>query len=285
MIVFGVFLLAGVASAADADLLQPASDITYNENVDINGSLNVDSLRVGTAGSGGVTFFNGTVLNEGADPFTVGDDMRVDGEIWRTEKGGANPIKISDHVIPTLNNSNDFGDSSHRWKNIYAKDGDFSEGVLVGGGYGNSGVTISSTGSLYVDDSSTFKYNVEVKQGLSVTKSVNVGTFLAVQGDIKQNSDSYGSVKAMVMCNASSDGEIKERGPSNIECDWVGTGVYTVDFGFDISDNFYQATPFAFGDKVANFAVGSDNEKIDVWIKDIDGTPAPANASFMLTVY
>lgn len=145
-IVLGVFLCVGVASAADADLLQPASDITYNENVDINGSLNVDSLRVGTAGLGGVTFFNGTVLNEGTNPFTVGDDMRVDGEIYRIQKGD-DPIKISDNVVPTLTNTNDFGSSSNRWNNIYAKDGDYSGDISVSGDV--DGVDISEENAVW----------------------------------------------------------------------------------------------------------------------------------------
>lgn len=108
-IMLGVFLFAGVAAASDADVLQPASATT-----------NLDSLRVGVAGQGGVTFFNGTVINEGDNPFTVGDNMRVDREIWRIQKGG-DPLKISDNVIPTLTNANDFGTAANRWKSVYAK--------------------------------------------------------------------------------------------------------------------------------------------------------------------
>jgi len=118
-IVLGVFLFAGVAVASTTDVLQPAGATT-----------SLESLRVGVAGQGGVTFFNGTVLNEGTDPFTVGDDMRIDGEIWRVEKGGANPIKISDHVIPTATNTNNFGTSANRWKNVYTKDISFSGDII-----------------------------------------------------------------------------------------------------------------------------------------------------------
>lgn len=117
-IVLGIFLFAGVASASDADVLQPAGATTA-----------LESLRVGVAGQGGVTFFNGTVLNEGADPFTVGDDMRVDGEIYRVEKGGDNPLKISDNVIPTATNTNNFGTDDNRWKNVYSSYGHFSYDV------------------------------------------------------------------------------------------------------------------------------------------------------------
>ena len=73
----GLFLCVGFVSASDADVLQPAGATT-----------SLESLRVGVAGQGGVTFFNGTVLNEGSDPFTVGDDMRVDGRVYRGDISG-----------------------------------------------------------------------------------------------------------------------------------------------------------------------------------------------------
>ena len=131
-IMLGVLLFAGGAFAADANMLQPASDIVYNENVDINGSLDTDSLRVGTPGLGGVTFFNGTVLNEGTDPFTIGDDMRVDGEIYRIQKGD-DPIKISDNVIPTVSGYNDLGSTDNRWDNFYSNSGNFKSKLQFGG--------------------------------------------------------------------------------------------------------------------------------------------------------
>ena len=108
IIVFGVFLLVGVASASDANVLQPASATT-----------NLESLRVGVAGQGGVTFFNGTVLNEGTAPFTIGDDMRVDGKSYRVEEGGSNHLKYADTLMPTENNKYSLGTSTNRWKNIY----------------------------------------------------------------------------------------------------------------------------------------------------------------------
>lgn len=105
MTVFGIFLFMGVAVASDADVLQPASTITYNENLDVNGTIYANSAYIGEPGIGGVTFFNGTIVNNSAAPVTFGDDVRIDGEIYRSEKGGK-PLKISDNVIPTLNNTN-----------------------------------------------------------------------------------------------------------------------------------------------------------------------------------
>ena len=144
-IMLGVLLFAGGAFAADANMLQPASDIVYNENVDINGSLDTDSLRVGTPGLGGVTFFNGTVLNEGADPFTVGDDMRVDGEIFRIASNDGNPVKFNDSIriagtiypYDDASSLSNLGVSDLRWNDIYysnkllGKDADFSGSVDI----------------------------------------------------------------------------------------------------------------------------------------------------------
>ncbi len=69
------------------------------------GAMQVDSLKVGQQGVGGVTYFNGTIVNEttnnGVDnPITVGDGLRVDGYITRGTDGpgGANPVKVKDDL-------------------------------------------------------------------------------------------------------------------------------------------------------------------------------------------
>ena len=61
-----------------------------------------DSLRVGTLEEGGVTYFNGTMINVGKDaPLTIGDDVRIDGALWRGEESGINdqmPLKVNDNM-------------------------------------------------------------------------------------------------------------------------------------------------------------------------------------------
>ncbi len=315
-IILGVFLCAGVVAASDVTTLQPASDIIYNENVDINGSLNTDSLRVGTAGLGGVTFFNGSVLNEGAtDPFTVADDMRVDGEIWRGVKGG-DPIKISDNVIPTITNTNDFGSSANRWNKLYAKNADFNgdvnfndinisgmanfndlnvsgvtdfENINVAGGFSQGGVTINSYGQLRVGNNSIFNSNVEFKEGISVDKNVNVGTYLGVQGDIYQARNSSGAIKALVMVG--SNGLCNRPWTFNntsVTCkrkDGNPAGVYTIDFAFDINDRYWQVTPIRVSPTDISTAINGA-QGIDVFVYDDNGTTIPnIDSSFMLTVY
>lgn len=100
--------ITNIAHASTMEVLQPASDITYNENLIVKGTANVYSLRVGAQGFGGVTFFNGTIVNETTDvdtgnemPVTFGDDVRIDGRLWRGENAGTSddsPFIINDNV-------------------------------------------------------------------------------------------------------------------------------------------------------------------------------------------
>ena len=107
-----IFALAGVASASPADTLQPASIITYNEEVVVNNTLKANSAYIGSveAGVGGVTFFNGTMINNSVDddgestiPLTLGDDVRIDGRVYRgatagTSVGDSMPFIINDNA-------------------------------------------------------------------------------------------------------------------------------------------------------------------------------------------
>lgn len=64
------------------------------------------SLTVGSQGSGGVTFFNGTIVNATTDnglgnPVTFGDDVRIDGRVWRggaSGSGDGQPFIIKDDL-------------------------------------------------------------------------------------------------------------------------------------------------------------------------------------------
>lgn len=80
----------------------------------INDTLQVQSLKVGQQGIGGVTFFNGTIVNEttGAEnsdvPVTFGDNVRIDGRIYRGATAGTGddmPFIINDdaQVVGNLN--------------------------------------------------------------------------------------------------------------------------------------------------------------------------------------
>jgi hypothetical protein len=70
-----------------------------------SGPLEVDSIKIGKQGVGGVTFFNGSIINNTTgknnfnNPITFADNVRIDGEIYRTEPGpDDSPLKITDNV-------------------------------------------------------------------------------------------------------------------------------------------------------------------------------------------
>lgn len=85
-----------------------AATYQIDESVEVDGSGTFKSIRIGQEGVGGVTFFNGTIVNETTtsgvgNPVTFGDDVRIDGEIWRGEVKGAGaaevmPVKINDDL-------------------------------------------------------------------------------------------------------------------------------------------------------------------------------------------
>ena len=281
MIVFGVFLLAGVVSASDADVLQPASTITYNEDVDVNGTLFANSAYIGEPGIGGVTFFNGTIINNSDDPVTFGDDVRIDGEIFRGSKGG-DPIKISDNVIPTLNNANDFGNSSNRWKSVWAKDADFS---------GNVDFTGANVTGLMINHNHDAKYLIKTGDTMS--------------GNLKQNRSKFGVVKAAAFVDVSADcgsSTYEEVGryenylsgsSEPIYCEeGVGAGDYYIKFGNSattnkVTDKYWNVTAHAFNGSNDDPAISARN-----WISPdnvlsvqtyINGNKAAVD--FMIVVY
>ena len=65
------------------------------------------SIKIGKQGVGGVTFFNGTIVNAtttsagAAIPVTFGDDVRIDGSVWRGAESGTDDdkaFKIDDNA-------------------------------------------------------------------------------------------------------------------------------------------------------------------------------------------
>ena len=72
----------------------------------LDGAMKVTSMHVGAQGVGGVTYFNGTIVNStttsGADnPVTFGDNVRIDGRIYRgTTPGTADtlPVMVNDNM-------------------------------------------------------------------------------------------------------------------------------------------------------------------------------------------
>lgn len=101
------FAISGIAWAAQLRSITSRLGGATGDYFDLNGTLLVDSIKVGSQGVGGVTYFNGSIVNSTTDsnnadnPITFGDNVRIDGEIWRgsTKGPGDNfPIKLNDDV-------------------------------------------------------------------------------------------------------------------------------------------------------------------------------------------
>ncbi len=122
-IAFFVFIFTNSVSASVTNQIQPANTQVIDQELQVLGTARVYSLRVGTQGHGGVTYFNGTIINEttnvdtGAEiPVTFGDDVRIDGQVWRgatsgPEANGNTPFVINDNleILGTIQGSDLIG--------------------------------------------------------------------------------------------------------------------------------------------------------------------------------
>jgi hypothetical protein len=115
-------------------------------------------IKIGEQGVGGVTFFNGTIVNNtttaGVDnPVTIGDKLRVDDVFYRIEVGGSNPLKFADTLVPFKTNSYSLGNSSYRWKDLYMSGTVNTEGNisqrLGDHGVAKLGAVIEQGGTVY----------------------------------------------------------------------------------------------------------------------------------------
>src|SRR3989339_253646 len=98
-------LCVGVVYAASLRNITSTLNGADGDTFQLDGTLTVKSLKIGQQSIGGVTFFNGTVINNttnaaGTDnPVTFGDNVRIDGAIHRGTTAGTGdnqPVKIND---------------------------------------------------------------------------------------------------------------------------------------------------------------------------------------------
>jgi len=102
---FSTVLCVGVVYAASLRNITTTLNGADGDTFQLDGTLTVKSLKIGQQSIGGVTFFNGTVINNttnaaGTDnPVTFGDNVRIDGTIYRGTTPGTGdnqPVKIND---------------------------------------------------------------------------------------------------------------------------------------------------------------------------------------------
>lgn len=98
--IFSTVLTSAAAFVAIAGIASGAVSFTGQ------GTVAVDSLSVGKQGSGGTTAFNGSIVNTTTtggvgNPVTFGDDVRIDGRVWRGATAGTGdtkPFSINDNA-------------------------------------------------------------------------------------------------------------------------------------------------------------------------------------------
>ena len=100
-ILFAICLMLGVTAASLACFNTVQAAHIFDDTVI------VPSLKVGLEGVGGVTFFNGTIVNETSNdagegnPVTFGDDVRIDGRVHRGATAGtadSQPFIVNDNM-------------------------------------------------------------------------------------------------------------------------------------------------------------------------------------------
>lgn len=178
----------GIQAAQSANnSIQPAEDVIYGERLRTDSAVSVARASYFYEGFhiNGVIFANNTIINSNSDPnrasgtpVTIGDDLRIDGEIWRGPSKGTSdnqPLKFSDTIIPTQTNTNDFGNSSQYWRNGY-----FSGNVTVGNLLGSG---IIHPGNLATTNSGTSGQVLSVNSGGNL-EWTTIGTSGSSVGDI-----------------------------------------------------------------------------------------------------
>jgi len=108
VVITSIALTAGIVNAAASHNVTsqfgPAGDIYQ-----VDGMMKMSSVMIGAQDVGGVTYFNGSIVNKttnsGVDnPVTFGDNVRIDGRVWRGTTAGtsdAMPFIVNDNMEVT----------------------------------------------------------------------------------------------------------------------------------------------------------------------------------------
>lgn len=216
------FLVCGVALASSASDLQPAATVTYSEPVQINSSLRAEEpsyfpkgVHIGQQGTGGVTFFNGTIVNattgtgNAGIPVTFGDDVRIDGALWRgTTQGPGDdmPVKVMDDM--------------------------YVDGVLTGGG------SVVVDDDLEVSGTANIEGETIVDDNLKVTGTAEIDGKVTLKNDLEV--DGNAKVKTLV-AEETIQFPVRSSAPTTKECNeeseigkWVFYQIDANNTGFKI---------------------------------------------------
>jgi len=223
----------------------------------IDDALQVNSLKVGQQGEGGVTYFNGTIVNEttGEDdadnPVTFGDDVRVDGRVYR---GATSGYDANDNMSFIVNDNMEV------------------TGILTAGSFTTEGSF--SVGDLYVADEIMLTRNI--RQDIDGEGALKAWAF------VRANSFSVGSTGWYLVATDKVD-----TGKYEIT---FGIDISAVDSqsGIRYPTRAIIATPSG-GDGDVNMRIisaaphATDTNKVLVWTMDADGNYA--DSDFTLAIF
>lgn len=288
--VFAQSLQGGDFQTMQGLQLQPAQT-TYYSPMLIDSTLTVNKagyfpsgMHIGkTGGEGGVTYFNGTILNASAGdkPVTIADDLRIDGKIIRYNKGELAPVQIRSGLflqgdIFGYNDLITFND------NVKVKSGR----TLTLTGVTITGLSVSNS-QIATDAVTTEKIKDGTITGSDISSSANLSvTDLALSGNATQTYSKYGIVKSAAYVN-SSGGVVRSWNSGSQEAISVthtaGSGLYQLNFHWDVSGRYFQVSPVNTSsfEIIGNF--NSNSQIIDVYTWTSAG--AASDSGFMITIY
>ncbi|MFC1617728.1 hypothetical protein ACFL2B_00430 [Patescibacteria group bacterium] len=306
-----IFVVAGlcVAFAAAGVLASPgasADDVvrTGANNV-FTGVNSFPNITIGAPVVGGVTYFNGTIINEtktddGEDiPVTFGDNVRVDGIISRGEdaskpvwvtggmkiEGDIEGIDISDvyNLQSVLDGKIDAG-------NVTASD-------IVDNAVTNSKIADGAVNSEKIENGSITGSDIDTNTGveighLTINRDIQSVQSITMTEQLIQASSMDGAMKAMVYVTSIGEGgncSVVRDFNSQHEtttCSYGGTGLYDIDFGFSIGYRYWVVSPVNSTGGVPTASLVNQPAWDTLQISTMDSTDgSQVDSDFMVTLY
>ncbi|MFH1597775.1 MAG: hypothetical protein ABIB97_01705 [Patescibacteria group bacterium] len=213
--------------------------VVYAASFTGEGTVPFDSIRIGQQDVGGVTFFNGTIINEttnesNADnPVTFGDNVRIDGRVYRGATAGAGdtmPFIVNDNmeVVGNLTPGGLLGASIVDSTNI--ADGEVAADDIAANAVTNSKMADNSvTGDEIVDGAIT---DSEIATNAVLTGHIQDGTItsadLANDSVTPDQINGTGGANLPIAYGFCDSAGTLDGGTSNVDCAWNASGYYEI---------------------------------------------------------